>query len=43
MPKAIPKRNFLLRKDLIAKKGQSLEVTPEELKKFKNDLIPLKK
>lgn len=43
MPKAISKRNFLIRKDLVAKKGQSIEVTAEELKKFKNDLIPLKK
>lgn len=43
MPKAIAKRSFLVRKDLVAKKGQSVEVTAEELKKFKNDLIPIKK
>jgi hypothetical protein len=43
MPKAIPKRTFLLKKDVIAHKGVALEVTAEELKKFKSDLIQLKK
>jgi hypothetical protein len=43
MPKAIPKRSFLLRKDVVAKKGISIEVTADELKKFQKDLLPLKK
>lgn len=43
MPKAIPKRTFLLRKDTIAHKGVALEVSQEELRKFKQDLIALKK
>lgn len=43
MPKAIPTRTFLLRKDAVAKKGEAIEVTAEELKKFKKDLLPLKK
>jgi hypothetical protein len=43
MPKAIPKRTFLLKKDVVAHKGVALEVTAEELKKFKSDLIQLKK
>lgn len=47
MPKAIPKRTFLLRnennKSVIAKKGEAIQVSSEELKKFKSDLIELKK
>lgn len=41
--KAVPKRTFLLRKNVVATKGIAIEVTNEELKKFKNDLLPLKK
>jgi len=47
MPKAIAKRNFLLKvenkKSVIAHKGQAVQVTEAELKKFKSDLIELKK
>jgi hypothetical protein len=43
MPKAIPTRTFLLRPTTVAKKGEAIEVTAEELKKFKTDLLPLKK
>lgn len=45
--KAIAKRTFLLRnengKSIIAHKGEAIQVTSEELKKFKRDLIELKK
>jgi hypothetical protein len=47
MPKVISKRTFLLKsengKDIIAKKGEAITVTPEEFKKFKSDFIELKK
>jgi len=47
MPKAISKRTFLLKrengKDIIAKKGEAITVTVEDLKKFKSDFIELKK
>jgi hypothetical protein len=43
MPKAVPKRTFLLRKDTVATKGVALEVTSDELKKFKKDLLPINK
>jgi hypothetical protein len=47
MIKAVPKRTFLLRRengvDVIARRGEFIMVTPEELKKFKVDFIVLKK
>lgn len=43
MPKAVPKRTFLLRKNTVAHKGVAIEVTNEELKHFKNDLLAVKK
>jgi hypothetical protein len=47
MPKAISKITFLLRKEnknvVVAKKGEAVTVTSDELKKFSNDLIELKK
>ena len=43
MPKAIPKRTFLLKKDTVAHKGIAIEVSNDELKKFKKDLLPIKK
>lgn len=43
MLKAIPKRTFLIRKDVIAHKGIAIEVTAQELKRFKSDLIQIKK
>lgn len=43
MPKAIPKRTFLLNKSTVAHKGVAIEVSAEELRKFKKDLIALKK
>lgn len=47
MPKVIAKRSFLVKhssgKDLIAKKGEALQVTDEDFKKFKKDFIELKK
>jgi|DEB19_MinimDraft_3_1074340.scaffolds.fasta_scaffold05509_5 hypothetical protein len=47
MIRAIAKRNFLLRRelgvDIVAKRGEAIMVSSEELRKFKADLIPLKK
>jgi hypothetical protein len=47
MPKVISKRNFLLKveggKNVIAHKGQAIQVTDAEFKKFKSDFIELKK
>jgi hypothetical protein len=47
MIKAVPKRTFLLRRennvDVIAKRGEFIMITAEELKKFKVDFIVLKK
>ena len=47
MPRVIAKRNFLLRtegqKSIVTKKGEAIQVTPEEFKKFRSDFIELKK
>lgn len=47
MPKVIAKRNFLLRtenkKPVIAKRGEAMQVSNEEFKKFSSDFIELKK
>jgi len=45
--KVIPKRSFLVKhengKDLIAKKGEAMQVSEADFKKFKKDFIELKK
>lgn len=47
MPKAIAKRSFVLKvennKAVIAHKGQAIQITDAEFKKFKSDFIELKK